>query len=876
MSSSSAAQAYIELIPVYNAGFIVLAYIIAVVGAWTTIELLLRRTGGAGYWNGLLLVAAGVAFGSTATFGMHFIGNQSVRLTYPTFADGRTAPDPVRLSYDIGYTLLSLVVACLSMIIAFSLVGLRVTPRSWSWLRRAPKAQDSESGSDSELPLSESEDAYKETKTDLETEEDDDGGDFGLHPAKVSTVGVLTILGAGFLCGGGIAAMHYVGQVSINSVPRVTNTGWIVFLSVLIAILAVSLGLYLLFVILRPKLDHRWYKRLGVAMILGFGTSLMHFVALLGTHYFTMEGDGAPASGATSKRLIIALVATVGPVCCISLLAIAIIGQAQVVRNMAQRQRIIVAVALFDQQGLMLVQPDGLLPSAEIAALSKGPKEDDDDAGKSGESSSAFARFWAPFFRKNRLSLEAMSQKLTKDDPAFIAFLRTSWSWRSWRPQSTGYRPSTSMSILSNRSFTPKGPSGNSYGRKPGLHLPEDNLNQAISTFEQAALDLSNRLSGSRQEPKVTGVLYDGILKTGHFTVSSKTSGDNFTVTQGQMLVLTRRIKSATERDSFLERGFTFAEPQDAAKITADTLVVPQARVFDFFKDVYRFSRFGVVRRIEPAKIYVGILIVQALPRSGIRLVVDNKMHHSIPIAELGSFSAHAPMRDSLVSAPLNPDLVDSVARGTQDLAGQSLAELVEAQHHLHHSHNATLLRSQIVTSLMPLLHRTLSPELRAHIYQRLIVTPTLIPLLNQTHSALAPESYLVCLKVIVPAAVELPGRPNWLSYALYKAQNECVNREAGRELAKLVAAARLLPSSPGHVAWRQPAPDAVEPRSQFERDLPPTGSINPQFLVTEAVTIPPYSADWVLTALKASAPPSPMPDYSRSQSRDTEDDEDK
>lgn len=69
----------------------------------------------------------------------------------------------------------------------------------------------------------------------------------------------------------------YVGQVSINSVPRVTNTAWIVVISILIAMLAVSLGLFLLFVVLRPKLQHRWYKRLGVAMILGIGVCLMHF-----------------------------------------------------------------------------------------------------------------------------------------------------------------------------------------------------------------------------------------------------------------------------------------------------------------------------------------------------------------------------------------------------------------------------------------------------------------------------------------------------------------------------------------------------------------------------------------------------------------------
>lgn len=77
----------------------------------------------------------------------------------------------------------------------------------------------------------------------------------------------------------------YVGQVSINSVPKVNNVAYIVFLSILIAMVAVTVGLFLLFVVLRPKLQHSWYKRLGVAMILGLATSLMHFGELSSTSH---------------------------------------------------------------------------------------------------------------------------------------------------------------------------------------------------------------------------------------------------------------------------------------------------------------------------------------------------------------------------------------------------------------------------------------------------------------------------------------------------------------------------------------------------------------------------------------------------------------
>lgn len=64
---------YVQLRTHYQGGFVFLAYVVAVVGAWTTIELLLRRTGGRGSYNIGLLIGAGVAFGSTATWGMHFV-----------------------------------------------------------------------------------------------------------------------------------------------------------------------------------------------------------------------------------------------------------------------------------------------------------------------------------------------------------------------------------------------------------------------------------------------------------------------------------------------------------------------------------------------------------------------------------------------------------------------------------------------------------------------------------------------------------------------------------------------------------------------------------------------------------------------------------
>lgn len=63
--ASTGSTAFVQLIPTYSPLYIFLAFVVAWGGAWTTLELLLRRTGGSGLLNVALLVGGGVAFGST-------------------------------------------------------------------------------------------------------------------------------------------------------------------------------------------------------------------------------------------------------------------------------------------------------------------------------------------------------------------------------------------------------------------------------------------------------------------------------------------------------------------------------------------------------------------------------------------------------------------------------------------------------------------------------------------------------------------------------------------------------------------------------------------------------------------------------------------
>ncbi|CEP19555.1 hypothetical protein [Parasitella parasitica] len=190
----------IEALQTYNGGIIFVSYLIAVIGALTTLELLQRRTHIRGYYNWFLLFAAACSMGGVGIWSMHFIGNNSLTITLEN-------GDHYQLSYSAGFTFASLVVAILTMFLAFTFVGI--------------------------------------------TEE-----------ARITR-----IIPSGVIAGFGIVSMHYLGQIAIDFFQMKNKISFVIGASV-IAVCAVTVAL-LIFFKLREQWENQWYKRLGCAMLMG-------------------------------------------------------------------------------------------------------------------------------------------------------------------------------------------------------------------------------------------------------------------------------------------------------------------------------------------------------------------------------------------------------------------------------------------------------------------------------------------------------------------------------------------------------------------------------------------------------------------------------
>ncbi|KAK7403588.1 hypothetical protein QQX98_010640 [Neonectria punicea] len=108
----------------YNAGFVALSYLVSLVGAASTLELINRRTGSRGLFNHLLLVSSAVTMGGIAIWCMHFIGNRAIDL-----ADGQPQ---MQVAYSSGFTAVSFFVPIVVLLAAFVAIG---TNNRVSWWR---------------------------------------------------------------------------------------------------------------------------------------------------------------------------------------------------------------------------------------------------------------------------------------------------------------------------------------------------------------------------------------------------------------------------------------------------------------------------------------------------------------------------------------------------------------------------------------------------------------------------------------------------------------------------------------------------------------------------------------------------------------------
>ncbi|KAL2262602.1 hypothetical protein VTK26DRAFT_736 [Humicola hyalothermophila] len=98
----------------FDPTLLVLSYLISLVGAASTLELIHRRTSRRGYYNNLLLIGASITMGGVAIWSMHYIGNRAT-----TLLDGERE---LQIAYNVGVTVASFFLPVFVLLVAFFVV----------------------------------------------------------------------------------------------------------------------------------------------------------------------------------------------------------------------------------------------------------------------------------------------------------------------------------------------------------------------------------------------------------------------------------------------------------------------------------------------------------------------------------------------------------------------------------------------------------------------------------------------------------------------------------------------------------------------------------------------------------------------------------
>ncbi|KAK0116896.1 hypothetical protein ONS96_012742 [Cadophora gregata f. sp. sojae] len=271
----------------YRPGYVVLSYFISCLGAFTTLEIMMRRTASNGWYNCFLILAASISMGGIATWCMHFVGDCAVVL-------GLGQPQ-IQIIFGSGFTVISIFIPIIIQLIALWIAG----------------------SNEASIPRS--------------------------------------ILG-GVLAGLGACGMHYLGQYGIVNYDSIFDVGYLVGAAAL-AIAASVLSL-LSFFMLRAHWHASWWKRALCAVLLASGISGMHWLNSIGTTY-RLKGWDKDLSDNISRSTSI--------VCCTTLIFLTLLEQSRMLRAARRAEQVVLAAAIFDDQGRLCVTHEGFLPRQKIA-----------------------------------------------------------------------------------------------------------------------------------------------------------------------------------------------------------------------------------------------------------------------------------------------------------------------------------------------------------------------------------------------------------------------------------------------------------------------------------------------------------------------------
>lgn len=415
---------------------------------------------------------------------MHFIGNRAIVL-------GDGSPD-IQLVYNSGYTVLSVFLPIIGLIIAFSVAELPVKRAYLQWA---------------------------------------------------------ALILTGTFAGTSIVGMHYVGNFGVTTY-KLNYSQRFLAASMIIAV-GDCIAVLVLFYKLRERWISSWWKRVLCAAALAGGVSAMHFVASTSCRYEFLAFNSASDITSRDTQVIVA-----GALC--GAAALLVMGAIFVsrARNRLLRsksQKVMLACAMFDPAGRVLVTTEGVLPSREITDKYNHRTFDDD---------------------------------FDTAHPVFQWIFRVTYSWAGVSelvPKMKSHLSAQKESVMADESYP-----GSS--QASAIYDAETYNNYEI-LFRERFCTAARSLATMMHMPiEQIGVLYDQVIETGTLDGhddQGRTSFDEKTIPdieaalrltlfgKGQLMFITKDLNE-DETNRLLNSGFKFASVQHVSRSIAQAMQIPQ------------------------------------------------------------------------------------------------------------------------------------------------------------------------------------------------------------------------------------------------------------------------------------------------------------
>ncbi|ELR05493.1 hypothetical protein GMDG_07415 [Pseudogymnoascus destructans 20631-21] len=407
----------------------------------------------------------------------------------------------------------------------------------------------------------------------------------------------------GALAGLAICGMHYLGQAGISNYTCVYTVGYVVG-SVVIAVFASITALWVFFA-LRAAWTDLWWKRAMCGVILACAVFGMHWVASVGTNYRLKMVDPTKSHDIPRNSTVIVII-VLSAAACVIILGLTIITQRRRTRSANRAQQVLLASAIFDLNGRLLVTPEGLLPNQKVTT--------------------SYIEW-------------SFDEVFGTSHPVFQWIFRTTRNWSSISTLLPGMRTHLQQAKK----------------YRPGLqsetdpHGSEDGYTENYSVifrelFCTAAADLAEQLN---QPLENVGVLFDEIFNTGEMHNSesgprgkgSKPSADEETniaaarvlSSKGQLLALVRSVDK-TEADHLTASGYRFADIKDVAPILSRSMQINCDDLPGQLTNMYEYSKDTPI--MNPG-VHLALFALRACVRGGFDILVPKNRRNQLPAIQL-------------------------------------------------------------------------------------------------------------------------------------------------------------------------------------------------------------------------------------------------